>query len=295
MTKPNWKDTFRDGMFECAELRHHRSHLNLLSYIVHKANSKSYFCWTSQREMARVHGCSVRNIKELLNFLHKLGAVHPVRFADLPRKNQDEIEDLCGRPVKRNANVYYVSVQWAKDALADRDGSKDAGRKPRQIKISADARRKGYEKLNDRRRRYAPAVAEIFSPQPTNAQHEEHLFLNAIDEKWGGPTSPILKQQWGSPTTDISIENNQDASSAPNNDRAFADSEIPFSEEEVSTASISSLPDQQCDRLPHGYGAGEAGAGVPRTPSLGGFGLQAHEQTPEYDAARVREGKRRAS
>ncbi|WP_373413693.1 hypothetical protein [Ensifer aridi] len=290
----NWKDTFRDGMFECTELRHHRSQLNLLSYIVHKANSKSYFCWSSQREMARIHGCSVRNIKDLLNFLHKLGAVHPVRFADLPCKNQDEINALCERPMKRNANVYYVSIQWAKDVLADREGAKYA-RKPRVIKISADARRKGYNKLNGRRRRYGPVVAKISSVPPTNAQHEEHLFLNAIDEKWGSSTSPYFEQQWGSSTTDISIENNQDASSAPNSDRAFADFEVPFSKAETGTASISSLPDQQCDRLPHGYGAGEAGAGVPRTPSLGGFGLQAHEQTSEYDAARVREGKRRAS
>ncbi|MCA1494998.1 hypothetical protein I6F11_29755 [Ensifer sp. NBAIM29] len=40
----------------------------------------------------------------------------------------------------------------------------------------------------------------------------------------------------------------------------------------------------------HGYGSVEDRSGVPRTPSLGGFGLQAHESSSEYDAARACDG-----
>ncbi|PDT80049.1 hypothetical protein CO676_29830 [Sinorhizobium sp. BJ1] len=40
----------------------------------------------------------------------------------------------------------------------------------------------------------------------------------------------------------------------------------------------------------HGYGGGEAGAPVPRAVPLGGYGLQAHEERSEYDAARACDG-----
>ncbi|MEY9780343.1 DUF6074 family protein [Sinorhizobium fredii] len=41
---------------------------------------------------------------------------------------------------------------------------------------------------------------------------------------------------------------------------------------------------------PHGYSGGAAGAPVPRAAPLGGYGLQAHDERSEYDAARACDG-----
>ncbi|MQW38153.1 helix-turn-helix domain-containing protein [Sinorhizobium meliloti] len=287
MRKPNWKTTFQAGIYACPELRTHKIHRDLLSFLTFKTHQTMRVCWPSQSEIAEVLNCSVRNVHDLLVYLEKLGAIFPVRLTDLPNKQQAMIKSLTPNKSTANAKAYYLCEEWSRCVLDSTPINPSA--EMSDISISKVDREKGRKKANDRRRRYAPAVSEPAPFVPSNPAHDEWQFLNAAPD-WTGSLTSAPEIAWsGSPTTDMTIDINPAATSTPNNDRAFADFEIPFPEPEASTASISSLPDQNGGRLPHGYGAGEASARVPRPQAL------ARPEGTEYDAAGARAKERRAS
>jgi hypothetical protein len=285
----DWKATFQSAMYECPELRQKKVHRDLLGFILFKANRKSKSCWVSQKEMARVQGCSIRNIKELLRDLQGIGALMQVRFSALPLKDQDAINDISPREMSKNSNVYFLSVRWAKDVLEEgRVETQRVG----EIRISAHDRKRGRKTGNARRQRYAPVdLSEV----PENAAVEDYddwLFLNAVGAKGGTPTSPIQTAKGGTPTTGISIEYNQAENSAFN--QGLDGAVIPPSSKAKSSKPYrSSLTSQHDESVPHGYGAGEAGALGQGAKLLAGLG-GAHGST-EYDAARAPAPERRAS
>lgn len=284
----DWKATFQSAMYECPELRQKKVHRDLLGFILFKANRKSKSCWVSQKEMARVQGCSIRNIKELLRDLQGIGVLMQVRFSALPLKDQEAINSISPREMSKNSNVYFLSVGWAKDVL-------DEGRveTPRggEIRISEQDRKRGRNTTNARRQRYAPInLAQV----PQNASVEDHddwLFLNAVAAKGGTPTSPIQTAKGGTPTTGISIEHNQAENSAfiQGQDGSLI---APSSRAKSGTPYRSSLTSQHEESVPHGYGAGEACASGQGPKVLAGAGWPAK---PEYDAARAPAPERRAS
>lgn len=283
----NWKDRFRDAMFECAELRKHKSRLNLLNYIVHKANTKLVACWASQKEMARVCECSVRNIKDLLHGLQDVGALMQVRFSALPLKDQKAINDISPRPMNRSSNVYFLCIGWAEDVLAA--GRLEPVPSSKAIGISKEDRKRGTDSVNNRRRRYAPIDLSPMVDFATNPDHEEWLVLNAVPENRGSPASPLFEANRGSPATDITIEYNQAEISEPNSGHHLAGFVPTLSKEENPRPVISSLPEQHDESSQYGYGGGVASAPVPRAVPL------ARPEGTEYDAAGARANERRAS
>ncbi|OWV87343.1 hypothetical protein ATY75_03265 [Rhizobium sp. N122] len=281
----NWKDRFRDAMFESVELQKHKIHRDLLHFLIHKANAKSRSCWVSRREMARVQGCSVRNIKDIIKELRDIGALMQVRFSELPMKDQEDINAISPWPMKGTASVYFICVGWAEEILA---GERSENPRPGKIGISPTDRRKGTVTANDRRRRYGPPADISDIDISTTPEHDDWLSLNAIGEKGDVPTTPIEIQKGDVPTTDISIEYNQAANSTPNNDRA-ASIELPSSKAEPAEASQSPRQVQHPHTPRPGCGDGEASAPVPRAVPL------ARPEGTEYDAAGARANERRAS
>lgn len=287
MRKPNWKTTFQAGVYACPELRTHKIHRDLLSFLTFKTHQVMRVCWPSQSEIAEVLNCSVRNVHGLLAYLEKLGAIFPVKVTDLPTKQQAMIKSLTPKKMIANAKAYYLCEEWAHGVLEASPPSSSA--ETSDIAISEGDREKGRKRANDRRRRYPSDLGAPDPSIPSNLAHDDWQFLNAVPDWTGSPTSAPDIAWTGSPTTDMTIDIEPAAISAPNSGRAFADLEIPFSEAKAGTASISSVPAQQGDRCPHGYGAGEASARDPRPQAL------ARPEGTEYDAARVREDQRRAS
>lgn len=285
-----WKERFREGLYASAELRSKKIHRDLLSYLLYRANRKNRFCWSSQAELARVQGCSVRNIKDLMDYLVDLGAIFPVRIADMPSRDQVMIKVLTPLKVTRNANAYYLCEEWAKDQLDQQiEESAEAGGKGQP---SADDQAKGRAAGNDRRRRYAPIWLDACTTAETNPVHDDWLVLNAVGDLCGSPTSPLKSGETGSPTTDMTIEYNPAANSATDLPRAVA-SFVPLpSKENSHSGLISSLPDQHGASLPHGYGGGAAG-----TPGskAAGFGLPegARLEGTELGVAGARANERR--
>ncbi|WP_455918782.1 hypothetical protein [Ensifer canadensis] len=288
MSKRDWKNTFRDALYRCPELRAHKTHRGLLDYIIHRSHSTLRMCWVSQREMADVFDCNERNIKKLLVGLQQIGAILPVRFSALPAKEQQAISALSShRVINNNSNVYFPCRGWADDVLAvDREPRKQA---PGQINISKADRKRGSDKANERRRRYPPIDLSPVVSIATNPDHEEYLFLNAVGEKGGHSGAPFGTTKGGHWGTDICIDNNPAAIAAPGNGQAFAAFSNPPSKAEQAESLISSLPVQHGEDLPHGYGVGEASACVPRPQAL------VRPEGTEYDAAGARANDRRAS
>ncbi|AOF89971.1 hypothetical protein [Sinorhizobium sp. RAC02] len=281
----DWKTTFQSAMYECPELRQKKVHRDLLGFILFKANRKSKSCWVSQKEMARVQGCSIRNIKELLRDLQGIGVLMQVRFSALPLKDQKAINSISPREMSKNSNVYFLSVGWAKDVLDE--GRVETPRRG-EIRISEDDRNRGRKTSNSRRQRYAPIVLSEVPRSQTVDDHDEWLFLNAVGEKGGTASTPIQTAKGGTPTTGISIEEYQAENAAPN--MGQDGSTIPlYSRAKSGTTYRSSLTFQHAKPDQHGYGGGEAIAPVPRTKSL------ARPEGTEQDAARAPAPERRAS
>ena len=283
----NWKDTYRAGVYASVNLRRHKIHRDLLAYLVHSANQRVKFCWPTQHELANVCDCSIRNVHGLLDYLHEIGAVFPVRYADLPKSTQALIKSLTPNKVTRNSNAYYLSVGWAKDVLAgDEDVSEISDGLP-SSNLTTESRRKGSLKANARRQRYRPIDTIIEVPIGTNADHDDWQIINAVPGQSGSPTSVSKTHQAGSGATDMTTEYNQAANSTPNNGRVNSFGILPSKAEQAERL-ISSLPHQHGETCPHGYGVGEASACVPRPQALVAEGS-------EQEAARACGGDRRAS
>jgi hypothetical protein len=155
--------------------------------------------------------------------------------------------------------------------------------------IPPAARKRGSDKANDRRRRYAPIDLAPKSVLETDADHDEYLFLNALGEKGGPWRTPIEMAKGGPWGTDISIDINQGAPLVPITGHRLPESFPLSSEANQIPTSISSLSDQSSETAPHRYGDGVAGASVPRATPL------ARPEGTEYDAAHARANDRRAS
>ncbi len=287
MRKPNWKTTFQAGVYACPELRTHKIHRDLLSFLTFKTHQVMRVCWPSQSEIAEVLNCSVRNVHDLLAYLEGLGAIFPVKLTDLPAKQQAMIKGLTPNKAIANAKAYYLCEEWAHGVLKASSAGPSA--ETSDITISEGDREKGRKRANDRRRRYPPDLSAPDPSIPSNPAHDDWQILNAVPAWTGSPTSAPDMAWTGSPTTDMTIDIDRAAISTPNNGGAFADLEIPLSRAEQAESLSSSLSDQLGNRLPHGYGAGEASARDPRPQAL------ARPEGTEYDAARVREHQRRAS
>ncbi|UIK05029.1 helix-turn-helix domain-containing protein [Neorhizobium galegae] len=287
MSKRNWKTTFQAGIYTCPELRTHKIHRDLLAFLTFKAHQALRVCWPSQTEIAEVLACSVRNVHDLLVYLEELGAIFPVRLGDLPNKHLATIKSLTPNKATANAKAYFLCEEWAHRVL--QAGSENLPEQMTDISILEIDREKGRKKANERRRRYAPDLAAPDPRVPSSSAHDEWQFLNAIPSSSGSSTSAPEIARTGSPTTDMTIDNNPAAISAPNNDRALAAFAHPPSKAEQAESLISSLPVHHGERLPHGYGAGAASACDPRPQAL------ARPEGTEYDAARACEPDRRAS
>lgn len=282
----NWKDRFRDAMFESVELQKHKIHRDLLHFLIHRANMKSRSCWVSRLEMARVQGCSVRNVKDIIKDLREIGTLMQIRFSELPAKDQQAINAISPRPMKGTANVYFICAGWAEEVLA---AQRSDNPRPGKIGISPMARRKGAQITNDRRRRYGPPADISDLDIATTPEHDDWLALNAVGEKGDVPTTPVRMQKGDVPTTDISIEYNQAARFASDNHRESAEISNPPSKATQAESSPSPLSLNQHSSVQHGYGGGEASAPVPRAVPL------ARPEGTEYDAAGARANDRRAS
>ncbi|MDG3577149.1 helix-turn-helix domain-containing protein [Rhizobium sp. YJ-22] len=289
--QPNWKNVFRAGMYACPKLRQHKMHRDLLGYLVHSANQSSRFCWSSQSELAKICGCSVRNIHDLIAYLAEMGALFPAKFVDLPKTRQERIRALSPRKNFRNCKVYYLSVDWAKDMLAA-EAQADAPSGEAASNLSKAAQGRGRARGNERRRRYAPMDVLVSSEIPALGDFDEWQILTATAVKTGSPTSAFKPAETGSGATDILIEYNPAEISTPNNGADVSSTLHP--QEQITGTAIPFSPTVP-DRIPvpDGYGAGEAGAPGQGATLLAGLG-GAHE-TLEYDAARARESERRAS
>lgn len=290
MRKQSWKTTFQAGIFASPELRTHKIHRDLLSFLTFKAHQAMRVCWPSQPEMAEVLNCSVRNVHDLLVYLEELGAIFSVKVADLPNKQQATIRSLTPNKAMANAKAYYLCEEWAHQVLeAVRAG---APLDRAAIPISESDREKGRTKANERRRRYAPGLSVTDRVMPSNPDYDDWQFMNAAPAWTGSPASAPEVAWTGSPTTDMTIDNTPDANSVPSNghDGSVV---LPSSQAKSSTTYRSSLTSQPDDSIPHGYGAGEASALGQGTKFLAGLG-GAHEST-EYDAAHARATDRRVS
>ncbi|NTG09241.1 hypothetical protein [Rhizobium rhizogenes] len=264
MKKPsNWKDRFRDGIYACPELQSKKTHRDLLGYLVHRANPNIRFCWQTQSEMARIQGCSVRNIKDLLNYLVELGAIYVVRIKDMPKHDQGVIHKLTPRKLVANANAYFICEQWAEDQLSiEGEPALSIAVRPA---ISAEAQAHGREKANSSRKRYAP-IDLVPDLPPSDPLHDEWQILNSGVQVWGSPTSPSNRGVWGSPTTDMNLKNTPAENLAPTNGAAVF--ELPPSKADQAESLNSSPALQQAEPSQHGYGGGEAIACVPRPQAL---------------------------
>lgn len=287
MTGRDWKFKFQTAMYRCPELRAQKIHRGLLAFIVFRSHTSLQMCWVSQREMAEAFDCNERNIKKLLVGLQRIGAIAQVRFSALPPKDQKAINALSHRDINNNSNVYFPCMGWADEVVADQPAP--ATSEPGTINISNDDRKRGSEKANGRRRRYPPVDLSPEVSVETSPAHEDYLFLNAIGGKGGPWGTPFRNDKGGPWGTGISIDSNQAAISAPNNDRALAAFAPSPSKAEQAESLNSSLSAPHGDRRPHGYGAGAASAPVPRPEAL------ARPEGTEYDAAGAREINRRAS
>jgi len=293
MSKPNqnWKHIYRSGMFACPKLRQRKVHRDLLSYLVHVAHQSSRYCWPSQPNLARVCGCSVRNVHGLLEYLHGEGAIFPVKFVDLPKKLQDQVKELSPRKNFRNSNAYYLSVAWAEDVLAG-----EIQGEPVPVSVSSnltrEAQGKGRQKGNERRRRYAPIDVLVASEQASSALLDDWHFLGVVPAETGSPTSPLNGVETGSGATDIFIEYNQAANSTPKN--GVGDSSIDHLQEQITTTTTpSSVSVPSPIPMLDENGAGKAGALGQGAKLLAGLG-GAHGSA-EYDAAPARAIDRRVS
>lgn len=289
MSKRNWKTTFQAGIFASPELRSHKIHRDLLSFLTFKAHQAMRVCWPSQPEMAEVLNCSVRNVHDLLVYLEKLGAIFPVRVADLPKKQQATIRSLTPHKALANAKAYYLCEEWACQVLEAASGNSEIPNNTTTIPISDGDREKGRRKANDRRRRYAPGGSVPDHVLPTNPEHDDWQFMNAAPAWTGSPTSAPETAWTGSPTTDMTIDINPDENSANNIATAHSDSDRPSSQAKSSTTYRSSLTFQHDETDQHGYGGGAAVACVPRPQAL------ARPEGTEYDAAHARANDRRVS
>ncbi|NTF43087.1 helix-turn-helix domain-containing protein [Rhizobium rhizogenes] len=282
---PNWKDRFRDAMFESPELQKRKVHRDLLHFLIARANMKFRSCWVSRNEMARIQGCSVRNIKDLIKDLRDMGILLQVRFSELPTKDQQAIDAISPRPMKGTANVYFICTGWAEEVLgAGRNDNPRIG----SIGISEDDRRKGTETVNNLRRRYGPTTDISDVETATSPEHDEWLFLNAVIEKGDVPTTPMKMQKGDVPTTDIIIEYNQAAISVPANGAAPSFVPAPSRANPPKLSSSSMRP--RAPIFQQGYGGGAAVA-----PDPSPAGLARPEDTSVQEAAGARENDRRAS
>lgn len=281
----NWKDTFRSAMYASEALRARKIHRDLLGYLVHTANQRIRFCWPSQYELARVCSCSERNIHDLIGLLQDIGAVFSVRFSALPKSNQSLIKSLTPNKVTRNANAYYLCIDWAEDVLAGKEDFEPIVDAPRENNISPEARSRGSFKANAKRQRYAP-ISEI--EIEVNADHDEWQFLNAMPSETGSPTSALNRAETGSGATDRTTEYNPEGNSAPNNGLG-ASFGTQLSKAENSETWQSSLSARQSQTPRSGYGGGEAIASDPRPEAL------ARPEGTQYVAAGARAIDRRAS
>ncbi|MCD2183311.1 helix-turn-helix domain-containing protein [Rhizobium sp. GN54] len=289
MSKRNWKTTFQAGIFASQELRTHKIHRDLLSFLTFKAHQAMRVCWPSQPEMAEVLNCSVRNVHDLLVYLEKLGAIFPVKVSDLPKKQQATIRSLTPNKALANAKAYYLCEEWAHQVLEGVPACSDSSNAATAIPISESDREKGRRKANDRRRRYAPGLSVPDPVLPSNPVHDDWQFMNAAPS-WTGSSTSAPELAWtGSPTTDMTIDINPDEKSAINIATALADPAPPSSQEKISTPSRSSLTSQHDETDQHGYGGGAAVACVPRPQAL------ARPEGTEYDSARARATDRRVS
>lgn len=279
----NWKDVFRDAMFESSDLQQRNIHRDLLEFLVHRANMKSRSCWVSRREMARIKNCSVRNIKDLIRDLRDFGVVFQVRFSELPPKDQRDINAISPRPMKGTANVYHLSLGWAEDVLSER---RSENIRPGTIAISEADRKRGAATGNDKRRRYGPMNDISDIDVSTSPEHEDWLVLNAVGLKGDVPSTPVKYGKGDVPTTDISTEYKK-ASSISNISGSIADLSVLHSREKASRTVISSLMVTPISADQQGCGGGEAFAPVPSPEGL------ARPEGTEYDAARASD--RRAS
>ncbi|KRB51803.1 hypothetical protein ASE04_09745 [Rhizobium sp. Root708] len=285
MKKPsNWKDIFREGMYASPELRTRKIHRDLLAYLVFRANPNIRLCWQTQLEMARIQGCSVRNTKDLLNYLAEIGAIYVVRIKDLPKHDQGVIHKLTPRKFIAHANAYFICEQWAEDQLCIIE---DAAPVEGAMGISAEAKAEGRSKGNSSRKRYAP-IELVPDIPPSDPSHDDWQILNSGAGLWGSPTAPSNMGSWGSPTTDMNLKDYPDETSAiPNaHDDRFG---IPLSKAEQAETSQSSLSVRQSQTPRSGYGGGEAIATDPRPEAL------ARPEGTEYDAAGARAIDRRVS
>jgi hypothetical protein len=293
MKKPSrdWKDTYRDALFQSPELRAHKSLLCLLDFIVHKTNSKLRACWVSQRAMAEVAGCKTRNIKKMLAALQGLGAIAQTRFSSLPPKDQASINAVAAKPLSKKSNVYYPCLGWAAETLEAAPAV--VPEKPGVIRISQAARKRGSEKAADRRRRYAPKDLAHSPAAPSAPDHEDYLFLNAVGENRGPSSTPIFQVDRGPSSTRRLIENNPAANSAPDNGQMVGPSDTPSSQEIETQGDSSSLSLPPFQLWPSATGGGEP---VTLRSKPAGFGLPegARLEGTELGVAGARANERRA-
>ena len=284
--KQDWKEVYRSGLYASPELRPRRIHRDLLAYLVHRANHRIRLCWASQAELAKVLGCSVRNVRDLLCYLTEIGAIFPVPFSELPKREQKVIGELTPDKETRNAKVYFICEGWAADQLSAQP-IEGEGASP-DMPISPEARTEGREKTNNRRRRKAPFPSFDERVTETDPAFDEWQILNAGVVRTGSPTSAPNPVRTGSPTTDRTNDNNPDAPSAilPADLRDGFDPASSRANHLIT--SISSLTSQHGITLPHGYGGGAA---VAPGSKAAGFGLSGGPRPEgiEYDAARAHE------
>ncbi|KQS83440.1 hypothetical protein [Rhizobium sp. Leaf383] len=284
----NWKDRYRDAIYASAELRPHKAQRSLLEFLVHKTHSKLLMCWVSQTEMADVSGCNERNVKRLLVALQSHGCLMPVRFSELPPKDRKAITGIRQQHLSNNANVYFLCLGWADEVLS----APPAPQLRRgQIHISETDRKRGTQKANERRRRYPPATILPELRGEANPDHEDWLFLNAVDGKGGRSETPFKPLKGGRSATDISIDRIEAASAAHVSYPGTVASAPASSQAEHLTTSISSLPSERSAPYPHGYGVGTAVASGSKAPGLGPAEGTRPEGT-EFGAARAHERRK---
>jgi hypothetical protein len=289
MSKPTsdaWKDKFRDGLYASADLRSRKVHRDLLSYLAHRANRRNRLSWPSQKEIGPVLGCSVRNVRDLLAYLTEIGAIFPVPFSELPKREQKVIAELTPDKETRNAKAYYICEGWAVEQLAAEPMEEDAA--PAEIPISPEARAAGREKTNSRRRRKAPFPSFDERVTETDPAFDDWQILNAGVVRTGSPTSAPNRGRTGSPTTDRTPDNNPAASSATLSAPSLDGFDPASSPANQLTTSISSLPSQHGESLPHGLSGGKAVASGSKAEGFGPAEGTRPEGT-EYDAARAHE------
>ena len=292
MTKPKKpqspKTRIADAMYACTDLRQHKAAGYLLSYIIHRANSRSLFCWESQAKLAAVASCSIRQVQKLLAFLEDVvGAIASSRFSDLSPSEKREIVSLNPK-VNGKSTVYAVRLDWAERLLAALPQalpvklSKDCG-------IPDEARRRGRDKINDAKRRRPPGDPPIPENFISDHNYDEWQFLNALGSVSRTSGSPIEMGDTRTSATDR--YNDISGAEFGGGDRALEAAVFrpSFSEANQLQTSISSLPDQPSEAVPHGDGGGVAGACDPRPQALAG------PEGTEYDAAHARANERRAS